>query len=117
MIPLLKTGDAESIDVPAVIRRHPQVVLIDGLAYKNPPGSPHAHRWEDVEEMLEAGISVITSVNVQYLEKHQNEVERITGKRASCTIPMGFLDRSADEIVVVDAPTAESLLRGSAEGG
>src|ERR1700684_3196874 len=74
VIPLLKTGDAESIDVPAVIPRRPQVVLIDGLAYKNPPGSPHEHRWEDVEEMLEAGISVITSVNVQYLEKHQNDV-------------------------------------------
>ncbi len=112
IIPLLKTGDSESIDVPAVIRRHPQVVLIDGLAYKNPPGSPNAHRWEDAEQLLEAGISVITSVNVQYLEKHQDEVERITGKRAPCTIPLGFLDRSADEIVVVDAPTAASLLRG-----
>ena len=116
IIPLLRTGDAESIDVPAVLSRRPQVVLIDGLAYQNPPGSPHGHRWEDVEEMLEAGISVITSVNVQYLEKHQHEVQRITGKCASCTIPIGFLDRSADEIVVVDAPTAESLLRGSVGG-
>jgi two-component system sensor histidine kinase KdpD len=116
IIPLLRTGDAESIDVTAVLSRRPQVVLIDGLAYQNPPGSPHASRWEDVEEMLEAGISVITSVNVQYLEKHQHEVQRITGKCASCTIPIGFLDRSADEIVVVDAPTAESLLRGSVEG-
>jgi two-component system, OmpR family, sensor histidine kinase KdpD len=116
IVPLLQTGDTESIDVPAVIRRRPQVVLIDGLAYKNPPDNPHAHRWEDVEQLLEAGISVITSVNVQYLEKHQYEVERITGKRAACTIPMGFLDRSADEIVVVDAPTAESLLRGSTRG-
>ena len=115
IIPLLRTGEAESIDVPAVIRRCPKVVLIDGLAYNNPPGSAHEHRWEDVEEMLEAGISVITTVNVQYLEKHQNDVERITGKRASCAIPLGFLDRSADEIVVVDAPTAESLLRGAAE--
>jgi two-component system, OmpR family, sensor histidine kinase KdpD len=116
IIPLLKTGDAESIDVPAVISRRPQVVLIDGLAYKNPPGSPNAHRWEDAEQLLEAGISVISSVNVQYLEKHQDEVERITGKRAPCTIPLGFLDRSADEIVVVDAPTAASLLRGSSAG-
>ena len=55
IIPLLKTGDAESIDVPAVIHRHPQVVLIDGLAYNNPPGSPNAHRWEDVEQTARGG--------------------------------------------------------------
>ena len=93
VIPTLKTGDAESIDVPAVIRRHPQVALIDGLAYENPPGSPNAHRWQDVEQLLEAGISVITTVNLQYLEKLRDEVERITGKRAPCSIPRGFLDR------------------------
>jgi len=116
VIPLLKVGEAEAIDVPAIIQRRPQVVLIDGLAYDNPPGSPNAHRWEDVEQLLEAGISVIASVNVQYLEKHQHEIERITGKRAAHTIPSGFLDRSADEIVVVDAPTAASLLRGAVEG-
>jgi two-component system sensor histidine kinase KdpD len=116
IIPQLKAGDAESIDMAAVIRRHPQVVLIDGLAYENPPGSPNAHRWEDVEQLLEAGISVITSVNLQYLEKHQDEVERITGKRASCTIPRGFLDRSADEIVVVDAPATRNIGRGAAAG-
>ena len=116
IIPLLKTGEAESIDVAAVIRRHPQVALIDGLAYENPPGSPNAHRWQDVEQLLDAGISVITTVNLQYLEKLQDEVERITGKRASCTIPRGFLDGSADEIVVVDAPATRNLGRGPASG-
>jgi two-component system sensor histidine kinase KdpD len=116
IIPLLKTGDAESIDVSAVIRRRPQVVLIDGLAYENPPGSPNAHRWEDVEQLLDAGISVITTVNLQYLEKHRDEVQRITGKRASCTIPRGFLDKSADEILVVDAPAAESVWGEAAPG-
>jgi two-component system sensor histidine kinase KdpD len=114
IIPLLKVDGAESIDVPAVIRRHPQVVLIDGLAYDNPPGSPNAHRWQDVEQLLDAGISVIASINLQYLEKLQDEVERITGRRASTTIPRGFLDRSADEIVIVDAPAAESVGRGAA---
>jgi two-component system sensor histidine kinase KdpD len=109
IIPMLKMGDAEIIDVPAVIHRHPQVALIDGLAYDNPPGSPNAHRWQDVEQLLDAGISVITSVNLQYLEKLQEEVERVTGKRASSTIPRGFLDRSSDEIVVVDAPAIDSL--------
>ena len=116
IIPFLKTGEAESIDVLAVIRRHPEVVLIDGLAYENPPGSPNAHRWEDVEQLLDAGISVITTVNLQYLEKHQDEVERITGKRASCIIPRGFLDKSADEIVVVDSPATESVGRGATPG-
>ena len=113
VIPTLKTGESESIDVPAVIRRHPQAALIDGLAYDNPPGSPNAYRWQDVEQLLEAGISVITSVNLQYLEKLRDEVERITGKRAPYSIPRGFLDRSADEIVVVDAPAIQSLLHGA----
>jgi len=115
-IPLARIGDAEAIDVPAVIRRHPRVALIDGLAYENPPESPNAHRWQDVEQLLEAGISIVTTVNLQYLEKHQDEVERISGKRASCAIPLGFLDQSADEIVVVDAPATRSAAREPAPG-
>jgi two-component system, OmpR family, sensor histidine kinase KdpD len=112
IIPTLKIGDMESIDVAAILRRHPQVALIDGLAYDNPLGSPNCHRWQDVEQLLEAGISVVTTVNLQYLEKLCDDVERITGRRAPCTIPRGFLDRSADDIVVVDAPAIESLSRG-----
>lgn len=114
IIPTLKTGDAESIDLPAVFRRRPQVALIDGLAYENPPGAPNAYRWQDVEQLVETGISVITTVNLQYLEKLRPEIERITGKRSPHSIPRGFLDRLADEIVVVDAPTPESLSRGTA---
>jgi two-component system sensor histidine kinase KdpD len=113
VIPTLKSGESESIDVAAVIRRHPQAALVDGLAYENPSGSANAHRWQDVEQLLEAGISVITTVNLQYLEKLRDEVERITGKRAAYCIPRGFLDNSADEIVVVDAPAVESLLHGA----
>ena len=112
VIPTLKTGESESIDVSAVIRRHPQVALIDGLAYDNPAGSPNQHRWQDVEQLLEAGISVITSVNLQYLEKLCDEVELITGRRAQYTIPRGFLDQ-ADELVVVDVPATDSLSRGA----
>ena len=112
VIPTLKTGESESIDVSAVIRRHPQVALIDGLAYDNPAGSPNRHRWQDVEQLLDAGISVITTVNLQYLEKLCDEVELITGTRAQCTIPRGFLDH-ADEIAVVDAPAMDSLSRGA----
>src|SRR5260370_10638291 len=63
IIPMLKIGGAEIIDVPAVICRRPQVALIDGLAYNNPPGSPHAHRWEDVEQLLDAGISAVPPAN------------------------------------------------------
>jgi two-component system sensor histidine kinase KdpD len=113
IIPTLKKGDSESIDVPAVIRRHPQVALVDGLAYDNPSGSLNAHRWQDVEQLLEAGISVVATINLQYLEKLQDEVARITGSKPSSTIPRGFLDGSADEIVVVDAPTPELAARGS----
>lgn len=112
IIPTLKCGDCESIDVEAVIRRHPQVALIDGLAYDNPPGGPNAHRWQDVEQLLNSGISIVTTVNLQYLEKLQDEIERITGSRAPCTIPRGFLDGSADEIVVVDAPAPDAPLAG-----
>jgi len=111
IIPMLKVGGEEIINVPAVIERHPQVALIDGLAYDNPPGSPNCHRWQDVEQLLDAGISVVATVNLQYLEKLQDEVQRITGKRASCTIPRGFLDRSSDEIMVVDAPAIDSFSR------
>jgi two-component system sensor histidine kinase KdpD len=113
VIPTLKMGGAESIDVPAVICRHPEVALIDGLAYDNPPGSPNLHRSEDVEQLLEAGISVITTVNLQYLEKLHDTVERITGKRVPYSIPRGFLDSTADEIVVVDAPAIQSLSGGT----
>src|SRR6202790_232665 len=113
VIPTLKSGESESINGPEVIRRHPQVALVDGLAYENPLGSANAHRWQDVEQLLEGGISVITTVNLQYLEKLRDEVERITGKRAAYCIPRGFLDNSADEIVVVDAPAVESLLHGA----
>ena len=109
IIPMVKDSDCEAIDVLSVIRRHPQVALVDGLAYDNPPCCPNAHRWQDVEQLLDAGISVISTVNLQYLEKHEEEVERITGQRAACTIPSGFLDRTADEIVVVDAPAKDGI--------
>ena len=108
-VPMLKMGDSEAIDVDAVIRRHPQVALIDGLAYENPRGNRNAYRWQDVGELLDAGISVITTVNLQYLEKLQEEIERITGNRAACTIPAGFLDKTADDIVVVDAPAKDGI--------
>jgi len=92
-----------AIDLPSVFRRHPEVCLIDPLAYDNPPGSRNAQRWQDVEEILDQGISVITALNVQHIREQQDEVERITGKRAARSVPGAFL-READEIEVVDTP-------------
>lgn len=109
VIPMVRAGYAEIIDVAAVLSRRPQVVLIDGLAYDNPPGSEHPHRWQDVEQLLEGGISVLTTVNIQYLENLQDEIEHITGKRAAHIIPWAFVDKSVDEIAVVDAPSVESF--------
>ena len=87
-----------AIDVPAVLRRAPKVCLIDGLAYDNPPGAKNAHRWQDVQELLAAGISVITSINLQYIRERQAQVEAES-----------FI-RTAEEIEVVDAPTATAEL-------
>src|ERR1035437_3639352 len=112
VLPALKTGDVESIDVAAVLGRNPQVALVDGLAYDNPPGSRNAHRWQDVEQLLEAGISVIATVNLQYIEELRDEMERITGKQVFQAFPRSFLER-ANEIVVVDAPVMDSILHGA----
>jgi two-component system sensor histidine kinase KdpD len=98
------------MNVREILRRRPQVCLVDGLAYDNPPGSAHAKRWQDVEQLLDAGISVITTVNLQYIEEPRDEVEQITGKRAAFTVPLSFVN-TADEIVVVDTPAETCLER------
>jgi two-component system sensor histidine kinase KdpD len=95
--------DVSIMDLDAILSRHPQVCLVDGLAYNNPPGSRHPYRWQDVEELLNAGISVITSINLQYVAERREEVERIQGKHVTVTVPESFL-RTADEIEIVDAP-------------
>lgn len=112
VIPTIITDCGEAIDVAAVIQRRPEVALIDGLAYDNPPECRNAHRWQDVEQLLAAGVSVLTTVNIQYLENLEEEVARITGKRTPYIIPREFLNNSADEIIVVDAPSEESVLAG-----
>jgi two-component system, OmpR family, sensor histidine kinase KdpD len=111
-IPTIKTDCGDAIDMSSVIERRPEVVLIDGLAYDNPPVCRNLHRWQDVEQLLNLGISVLTTVNIQYLENLQDEVERITGRRTPYIIPREFLNNSADEISVVDAPSEESVLGG-----
>jgi two-component system sensor histidine kinase KdpD len=110
VIPTLPVDGKQVIDIERLLRRHPQVVLIDGLAYKNPPGSRHAERWEEIEELLDAGICVITSVNLQYIQELQDEVGSVTGKRPSETVPLEFLKR-ADDIEVVDTPAERESSR------
>jgi two-component system sensor histidine kinase KdpD len=102
------------MDVEAILKRHPGVCLVDGLANDNPPGSRNASRWEDVEQLLDAGISVITSVNIQYIDELRERVAKITGKVVTQTVPRKFLN-SADEIVVVDAPPEMCIRTQDAE--
>jgi len=101
-----------AIDVPAVLRRQPGICLIDGLAYANPPGSVHAQRWQDVEALLVAGISVITSLNLQFVAERQKQVESIRGKAVAHSVPESFL-RTADDIEVVDAPPEYCVVRAA----
>jgi two-component system sensor histidine kinase KdpD len=110
VIPTLKVDDRDVIDIERILRRHPQVVVIDGLAYTNPPGSRHLERWQEIEELLDADISVITSINLHYVHELQDEVAEITGKRPPETVPLDFLKR-ADDIEVVDAPARPSFSR------
>jgi two-component system sensor histidine kinase KdpD len=107
IIPFKYVNGRPGIDVEAILQRSPKVCLVDGLAYNNPPGSRHERRWEDVLELLEAGISVITSINLQRIEEKREAVEAITGKHVNETVPLGFL-HTADEIVIVDAPPSVS---------
>jgi two-component system, OmpR family, sensor histidine kinase KdpD len=117
VIPLRDVDGVQVMDTPAILKRHPGVCLVDGLAYNNPPGSKHASRWEDVNELLDAGISVVTSVNIQYIDDLRERVQRITGKHVTQTVPRSFLN-SADEIVVVDAPPEMCIARdGPVAGG
>ncbi|HMV47052.1 MAG TPA: universal stress protein [Blastocatellia bacterium] len=91
----------EEMDVEAVLARHPQVAIVDELAHTNVPGSKNHKRYEDVLDLLAAGISVITAVNVQHIESLNDVVARTTGVRVRETIPDCFLQR-ADEVVNVD---------------
>jgi two-component system sensor histidine kinase KdpD len=114
VVPLKQSGETTALDVEAVIRRHPDVCFIDGLAYENPPGSRNASRWEDARELVQAGIKVIASINIQYIDELREAVEAITGKHVTQTVPVSFI-KSADEIEIVDAPALEPLGRLPAE--
>jgi two-component system sensor histidine kinase KdpD len=97
-------------DIDAALKRKPAIVLVDELAHANAPGSRHKKRWQDVFELLEAGINVYTTLNVQHLESLNDIVTQITGITVRETIPDSVLDR-ADEIELVDLPPDELLQR------
>jgi two-component system, OmpR family, sensor histidine kinase KdpD len=104
----------EEMDVDAIVARAPEVVLVDELAHTNVPGSRNQKRWEDVEEILEAGVDVISTVNVQHLESLNDVVERITGVKQRETIPDEVV-RAADQVELVDM-TPFALRRRMAHG-
>ncbi len=105
----------EEMDLDAVLRRHPQVALVDELAHTNVPGSGrHAKRWEDVLELLDAGIDVITTVNIQHLESLADAVEQMTGAQVRERVP-DWVVRKANQIELVDS-SPEQLRRRMLHG-
>src|SRR3984893_6397493 len=98
----------EEMDLPAVLARRPELCLIDELAHTNAPGVEHEKRYEDVRDVLEAGIDVFSTVNVQHLESLNDQVTQLTGSRTRETIPDEVLS-SADEVVLIDL-TPEALI-------
>jgi two-component system sensor histidine kinase KdpD len=104
----------EEMDLAAVLARKPEVALVDELAHTNAPGSKNEKRWQDVEELLEAGIDVITTVNIQHLESVNDVVEKITGITQQETVPDSVV-RQAQQIELVDV-TPEALRRRMAHG-
>jgi two-component system sensor histidine kinase KdpD len=94
------------MDVDAILKRKPQVCVVDELAHTNVPGSRHEKRYQDVLELLDAGIHVMTAVNIQHLETLNDAVAKATGVRVRETVPDTFLDR-ADEVINVDVTVEE----------
>ena len=102
--------ELKEMDLDAVLTRKPEIALVDELAHTNAPGSRHEKRWQDVEELLAAGIDVFTAVNVQHFESLNDIVSQITGVAIRETVPDSLLDR-AEEIRLVDIPPEELLER------
>jgi two-component system sensor histidine kinase KdpD len=98
--------EVEEMDLDAVLARRPAVALVDELAHTNVPGCRHTKRFEDVLELLDDGIHVMTAVNIQHVETLNDAIARITGVRVRETVPDTFLDR-ADEVINVDVTTEE----------
>jgi two-component system sensor histidine kinase KdpD len=109
-----RAKELEEMDVQGIINAHPEIVIVDELAHTNAEGSKNTKRWQDVYDLLEAGISVISAVNIQHLESINEEIEQITGITVTERIPDKILE-IADEIVNIDL-TADELLTRLKEG-
>jgi two-component system sensor histidine kinase KdpD len=109
-----KSTSVQEMDLDAIINRKPQIVIVDELAHTNAPGSRHTKRFQDVQEILESGISVYTTLNVQHLESRSETVAQITGIIVHETVPDEVFE-SADEVELVDL-TPEELLQRLSEG-
>src|SRR5690349_15859546 len=101
-----KGREIEELDLPAILQRRPEVVIVDELAHTNVPGVEHPKRYDDVEDILDAGISVMTAVNIQHFESLQDIVSRVTGVAVQERVPDRLL-RQADSVVNVDLPSEE----------
>src|SRR5215469_5809923 len=98
----------EEMDVAGILERAPKVCIVDDLAHTNAPGSEHTRRWQDVDELLERGIDVVTTMNVQDLASLSDQILQITGLRVRETVP-DWVFQQADEVVMVDV-TPRALL-------
>jgi two-component system sensor histidine kinase KdpD len=114
VIPLKVFPSGKAMDIEHILKRHPALCVVDGLAFDNPPGLANQTRWQDVRALVDAGITVLGSINIQYIEELQQQVEAITGKHVTETVPMSFI-KSADEIEIVDAPPEEPMERSQEE--
>jgi two-component system, OmpR family, sensor histidine kinase KdpD len=103
-----RDAELEEMDLPAILRRNPELALIDELAHTNAPGVDHEKRYQDIEDVLDAGIDVFSTVNVQHLESLNDQVAEVTGIRVRETVPDAVLG-SADEVVLIDI-TPQSLI-------
>lgn len=105
-----KTSQLSEFDIDKALLRRPAVILMDELAHTNAPGCRHEKRWQDVEELLQAGISVLTTVNIQHLESANDLVAQITGIKVAETVPDSIFEK-ADEVELVDLPPDDLIQR------
>lgn len=109
-LPQQRGAASETMDLDGILANPPRLVLVDELAHSNAPGSRHSKRWQDVQELLAAGIDVYSTVNVQHLESLNDRVRDITGVQVAETVPDWVL-QEADEILLIDLPPRELLER------
>src|SRR4249919_443178 len=105
-----KSQQLTELDLDGLLARKPRVAIVDELAHHNAPGCRHERRYQDIEELLDAGIDVYTTVNIQHIESLNDIVRQITGVRVRETVPDSFLDRARD-VVLVDLPPRELIER------